>query len=187
MAARVRTFVAVDLPPANRQLLIDHLRECARLAPGYRWVEPDSLHLTLRFLGGLEPSQLDAVRDHLHAVPGDPFRLALDGRGSFGPRAAPRVVWLGVAEGTDACASLAAAVEEACRAAGMEPEARPFRAHVTVGRQRTERERLAELPDVPSLAPWTVDDFVLYESRLRQQPRYVPIERYPLPPPAPAP
>jgi len=184
VATTIRTFVAVDLPEEHRRLLTDYLRRCAGLAPGYRWVTPDSLHLTLRFLGNVQAAALEAVRDRLEGVRAAPFRLALDGRGVFGPRAAPRVVWLGVGEGLDACAALAASVEAACQAAGMEPEERPFRAHVTLARQIGERERLPALPDPPELEPWTVEDFVLYESRLRQQPRYVPLDRYPLAGPA---
>jgi len=142
------------------------------------------LHLTLRFLGSLEPAELDRVRARLRDVRRPAFRLGLDGRGVFGRRAAPRVLWLDVAEGRDTCASLAAAVEDACRSAGVPPEDRAFRAHVTLGRQRTEGERLPPLPDAPALAPWTVRDFVLYESRLYEEPRYVPLDRYPLLPAA---
>ena len=180
MTTRIRAFVAVELPEPGRRLLADHLRECAGVAPGYRWVAPDSLHLTLRFLGWLEPEQLALTRARLSEVRAPAFRLGLDGRGAFGPRAAPRVVWLGAAEGVAACAALAVAVDGACRAAGAEPDPRPFQAHVTLARQRTERERLPTLPDVPALTPWTVAEFVLFESRLQQQPRYVPLGRFPL-------
>jgi 2'-5' RNA ligase len=182
---RIRAFVAVELPAAQRRRLVDHLRDCARAAPGYRWVTPEMLHLTLRFLGHLEPADLERVRSGLRTVGLPAFRLALGARGVFGRRAAPRVVWLDVAEGRDACAALAAAVEVACRSAGVPPEDRAFRAHVTLGRQRTEGDLLPELPAAPGLAPWTVRDFVLFESRLGREPRYVPLDRYPLPPEAP--
>ena len=178
--ATIRSFVAVELSAANREALAAHLEECARLAPGYRWVLPDSLHLTLRFLGHLELPALERVRRELRGVRAAPFRLALEGRGTFGSRSAPRVIWLGVGDGRDACRALASAVEAACQAAGSEPEERGFRAHVTLARQRSEGQRLPELPELPPLAPWTVEEFVLYESRLRGQPRYVALERYPL-------
>lgn len=180
MAGRIRSFVAVGLPDAHLAALERHLAECERLAPAYRWVEPDSLHLTLRFLGNLEPETLDRVREELAEVRGATFTLALGGRGTFGPRSAPRVVWLGVGAGLEPCAELAARVEAACERAGLEPDERAFRAHVTLARARREGERLPALPEPPALAPWTVEDFALYESRLRQQPRYVPLERYPL-------
>src|SRR5215469_8726492 len=108
VTARVRSFVALSLPKPNLVALERHLAECAHAAPAYRWVEPDSLHLTLRFLGNLEPEALERVRDELASVRGAPFPIALDRRGTFGPRAAPRVVWIGVGVGLDVCAALAA-------------------------------------------------------------------------------
>jgi 2'-5' RNA ligase len=186
-SGRIRAFVAVDLPELAREALAVHVEACARLAPGLRWVEADSLHLTLRFLGNVEPDLLDRVRARLPAIGGGPFRMGLGGHGLFGPRQRPRVVWLGITEGRDACAALAARAEAACVEAGLEPEPRPFQAHVTLARARGDGERLPPLPAPPALAPWTADDFVLFESRLREQPRYVALERYPLaPPPAPA-
>jgi 2'-5' RNA ligase len=175
---RVRAFVALSVPEAHRASLAAHLAECARRAPGHRWLEPDALHLTLRFLGDLEPPALARVRREMAGLRATSFRLALGGTGWFGPRPAPRVVWLGLREGLDASTALASAVEAACVAAGMEPDSRGFRAHVTLARARSEGERLPELPPPPELPPWTVEDFVLYESRLRQRPRYVPLDRY---------
>ena len=180
MAGRIRSFVALALPEQNLAALERHLADCAREAPGYRWVEPDSIHLTLRFLGNLEPAALERVRAELSSVGGAPFDLALDGRGTFGPRTTPRVVWIGVSAGLETCAALAGRIEAACQQAGLEPEPRQFRAHVTLARARAEGERLPALPDPPRLVPWTVEDFALYESRLRQQPRYVVLERYAL-------
>src|SRR5262245_5397677 len=104
----MRTFVGLSMPDAHREALAAHLAECARLAPAYRWVEPDALHLTLRFIGNAEPDVLDGVRGRLAAIRAAPFRLALGDSGAFGPRAAPRVVWLGVSEGLADCAALAA-------------------------------------------------------------------------------
>lgn len=179
---QARVFVALSLPDAQREALAAHLAECARLAPGYRWVPADALHLTLRFIGYVGLDALARVRAELHRVRAAPFRLALAGRGEFGPRSAPRVIWIGAGEGRDACASLAGAVERACLAAGLAPEPRGFRAHVTVARARAEGVRLPGLPEVPPLGPWTVRDFVLYESRPRGglPPLYVPLQRYPL-------
>src|SRR5215471_7219188 len=141
----IRTFVALDLPEAHRETLAAHLAECARVAPAYHWVEPDALHLTLRFIGHQEPAVLDVVRRGLAAIRARPFRLALTGRGTFGPRASPRVVWLGAGEGLDRCTDLAAISDGACQAAGLEPDARGFRAHVTLARARREGQRLGDL------------------------------------------
>jgi 2'-5' RNA ligase len=184
---RVRAFLALTLPDEQRGLLGAHVEECARRAPGYRWVPAANLHLTLRFLGSLEGSRLERLREGLERVRLTAFELDLDGRGSFGPRAAPRVVWLGVGAGRENCAALAEAVEEVCAAVGLESEARTFRAHVTLARARSTRSSLPELPPPPRLEPWTVGDFVLYESRLGgRAATYLELERFGLERPGPA-
>ena len=92
------------------------------------------------------------------------------------------VVWLDLASGREPAAALAAATEGACVAAGLEPERRPFRPHLTLARSR---ERfgsvLPDLPPAPDLEPWTATDMILYESRLGGGPPvYTPLERFPL-------
>lgn len=178
---RVRAFLALPLPEGQRGLLAAHVEDCARLAPDYRWVPAANLHLTLRFLGSLEKARLEQLRERLREVRRPAFELGLDGRGSFGPRATPRVVWLGVGSGREGCAALAGEVEKACAAVGLEWEERPFRAHVTLARARPASSRLPELPPPPRLEPWTVSGFVLYESRLGgRAATYLELERFPL-------
>ena len=179
---RVRAFVALAVPDSQREVIAPHLELWRTGAPGFRWVPPESLHLTLRFLGGIGPELLDGLRAGLRGVRGRPFQVALDGVGTFGGRAAPRVVWVGLREGVEPAAELAGRVEAVCQAAGLDPEARPFRGHVTLARARASRgSPLPELPSLPPLAPWTASEFVLYESRLgRPAAVYLPIERFPL-------
>jgi len=181
-ARRVRAFVALPLPEPQRALLAAHLVVCRSAAPEFRWVPPGSLHLTLRFLGHLEPSKLERLRRGLRELRGHPFDLALEGLGSFGGRRAARVVWLALREGAAEAAALAQRVEAASQAAGLEAEPRPFRGHVTLARARAARgSPLPELPPPPHLARWTATEFVLFESRLgRPAPTYLPLERFPL-------
>jgi 2'-5' RNA ligase len=176
----VRAFVALEVPEPQRDALARHLDLCRAAAPAFRWVAPESLHLTLRFLGTVGPDLLDALRSALGRLGGTSFRLALEGIGTFGASSAPRVVWIGVREGAGPAAELAARVETTCRAAGLEPEARGFRGHVTLARARADRgSPLPELPSPPALDPWTATEFVLYESRLgKPAATYVPLERY---------
>jgi RNA 2',3'-cyclic 3'-phosphodiesterase len=175
----VRAFLGIPLPDEQRRVLTPHLEECARLAPAYRWVPAENLHLTLRFLGAVDPLTLERLGGRLTQVRPRRFQLALDGRGGFGPRGAPRVIWLGVAGALADCAKLAAVLEAACQEAGLEPEARAFRAHVTLARARPAAPRLPPLPPPPPLEPWTVTDFLLYESRLGgRAASYIPLQRY---------
>jgi 2'-5' RNA ligase len=183
VAGRIRSFVALELPAGHRQALAAHLDECARRAPGFRWAEPDELHLTLRFLGHVEPDVLARIDAVVAGIRCPAFTLAGGQTGTFGSRSAPRVVWLGVGgHGLPACRALAAEVEAACRSAGLEAEERGFRPHVTLARARAGGERLPALPEPPRLEPWLVDEVVLFESRLQARPRYVALGRHPLRP-----
>jgi 2'-5' RNA ligase len=147
-------------------------------------VPAENLHLTLRFLGSVSPDLLEDLRGSLRELRERSFSIGLDGVGTFGPRSASRVVWVGLAEGTEPAAELAQRVEAVCRAAGLEPETRPFRGHVTLARARASRgSPLPELPPAPALETWTATEFVLYESRLgRPSATYLPLERFPLVP-----
>jgi 2'-5' RNA ligase len=177
---RVRAFLGLQLPESRRARLAAHVEECARLAPGYRWVPPNNLHLTLRFLGSLEPEILERLSGRLEGVRQPPFELELDGPGTFGPRTSPRVIWLRVKRGAEDCAALAAALEAACADVGLEEEPRRFRPHVTLARARAEPGRLPELPEPAALEPWLVDGFVLYQSLLGREVIYRELRSYPL-------
>lgn len=125
-----------------------------------------------------------ALRSALAGVRGEPFELSLGDVGTFGGRRRPRVVWLGLAGGIDRLRVLAGAAEQACRDAGLEPEDRPFRAHLTLARAADRfGSDLPDLPKPPPTKPWQVSSFVLYESRLGRGPAvYVPIEEFELSP-----
>lgn len=158
-----------------------YLEACARLAPGFTWVPAHNLHVTLRFLGAVEETVLAELIPRLAAIRAGAIRLGLGGLGTFGGRRHARVVWLGLREGAEAAASLALAVEAACRDSGLESEARTFRAHLTVARSRTRGgSPLPELSAVPETAAWASDRFVLYESHLgRPAAAHEPLHEFP--------
>jgi 2'-5' RNA ligase len=179
--AGTRCFVAIDLPASGRAALAAHLDACRARAPGYRWVPHENLHLTLRFAGHLDRPSLDRLIASLTVVNAARFRVGLGGSGTFGSPRAPRVVWLSVEEGRERLVELAALVEAACRDAGLDPEPRPVSPHLTLARARPTSPPLGELAPPPTVAPWVVDDFVLFESVSRgRRNEYVPLRRYPL-------
>jgi len=164
---RLRAFVAVGLPDPQRAVLAGYLQQCAQAAPRLRWVAPESLHVTLRFLGGIAPATAAAITGRLRQVPFEPFSLQVGGLGSFGHGEAARVVWIGLLAGREPLDRLAAAVDEACVVAGAKPEDRPYNAHLTLARAREGRGvDVGDLPPPPPIDPWLVEAFALYQSRL---------------------
>jgi 2'-5' RNA ligase len=134
----VRTFIALNLPLAERQSLHDATRPLRDAAAGASWVAPENLHLTLKFLGSVDQARVTALADRLRAVARTHRPLALDigGAGVFPNLRAPRIVWMGV--GADGRLELLHHdVEQACEEAGFPVEGRAFRPHITLGRVKS--------------------------------------------------
>ncbi|MFC2968955.1 RNA 2',3'-cyclic phosphodiesterase [Acidimangrovimonas pyrenivorans] len=161
-----RAFAAISLPEAQRSALA----ALQLMLPLPRRVPEENLHLTLVFLGDLDDAGLEAVHEAFCAVEGAPFELTLSGVGLFGG-ARPRVAWAGVAPSPELLA-LQARIAAAARRAGAEPDHRRYTPHVTLARfapGAVEAPRLehavVQVADFRS-GPFSVMDFVLYESRL---------------------
>ncbi|MFQ6098792.1 MAG: RNA 2',3'-cyclic phosphodiesterase, partial [Armatimonadota bacterium] len=104
-----------------------------------KWVEPDNLHLTLKFLGNIPEAQVEPIAGALEGVACDtaPFVAHVAGVGAFPNLKRPRVVWAGIASGSDELKRLAANVQEALVPLGFDPERREFSAHLTLGRVKS--------------------------------------------------
>jgi 2'-5' RNA ligase len=133
----LRLFIACELPEEWLNALRDVSRALSRAGLGYlRWVRPEGIHLTLKFLGEvgrhLLPDLETAMRD---ACAGrKPFRLALGDIGTFGGRRGVRVVWVGVGGDLDALRALQKGVDDQVSALGFAREIRPFSPHLTLAR-----------------------------------------------------
>jgi len=136
----MREFLAIPLPESLRRAAWASRNILAPGGDGWRFVREEGLHLTLRFLGEVDPSRhgvLDAA--WLDAVGGTGgLALRLRGAGLFPSTGRPRVLWLGVEDESPdgSLARLADRLEGAARAQGFPPEGRPFAAHVTLARAR---------------------------------------------------
>lgn len=135
----MRLFVAAELPAGHRAALAD---VCERgRSGGVRWVPAENVHLTLKFLGEVDGEKVAKIEEALAAVAAgaEPFTLSLSDCGCFPNSRAPRVLWVGLGEGAEAAAALAAAVDRALEPLGFPREKRPFKAHLTIGRAKDPR------------------------------------------------
>lgn len=145
----IRTFVAVELDAPLRQALAQaQARLRSRLeqaaGPGVRvqWVKPDSIHLTLKFLGDIPEERVAEIKNALTGAVARHvrFQAPAEGLGAFPDPRAPRVLWVGLVERDGALTRLAADVEAALVAIGFAPESKPFHPHLTLARIK-ERSR----------------------------------------------
>ena len=188
--AAVRAFFALPLAPAHVASVVS-LIETLRGRPdgdAVRWVRPEGLHLTLRFLGNVPtervPELADALRARLEGTA--PFAVKLGGPEPFPAPQRPRVVVLGCSP-EDPLAELAEQVEHGVVALGFPPERRKFKAHLTLGRLRSRRMPSLEIAGLEPAefvqTEWLVDRVVLFKSELAHDgARYTPLETIPLEP-----
>jgi 2'-5' RNA ligase len=159
----LRLFVACELPSDVRAALEAIQRELrARGGEKLRYVRPEGIHVTLKFLGEVPRSRVAPIQEALATAVPTPagLRLRPAALGAFGGRQRLRVIWIGLEGDTQKLAELASRVEGALEGLGFPRERRPFAAHLTLARVRDsatpdERARLAQavegyaLPDMP--------------------------------------
>ena len=180
----LRLFAALEVPPD----IAEGLQGRQHGLPGARWRPPEALHITLRFFGAVREDQADDLDAELLAVAAAPLDVALEGAGAFGEGEDIHAVWAGVAE-NPALRRLASRCEAAARRAGLKPEHRAYKPHVTLAYLRR--------PDPTAVAVWIqannllrspafrVGHFGLYSSwRTREGSRYRQERLYPLSAPA---
>jgi RNA 2',3'-cyclic 3'-phosphodiesterase len=194
----MRLFIALDIDDAIRQRIARFMDGIRDFAPDVRWVRPESLHITLKFIG--EKSALDAekIKQSLSSIELGQIQLTISGYGFFPTPKSARVFWVGIV--SDHCLTdLAAKVDEATMRHGSPKEDHPYTPHLTLARggsgsgtpRRESRdgpnrsfqklqEKLSALapPEFGNMTAW---DFFLYESQLlRGGARYTKIAGFPL-------
>jgi 2'-5' RNA ligase len=138
-----RVFCAVELPAAVRERVAERAARLRESFPRVRasWVRPESLHLTLKFVGEIERARVEdlSAAAGRAVAGGGAFELTLAGAGTFPPHGPPRVMWLGVTDASGGLARLHRRLEDECAAAGFGREARAFSPHLTLARPREPR------------------------------------------------
>lgn len=169
---KARAFIAIPLSETILSTIGKTQRQLAEHLPGIRWVRPDTIHLTLAFLGDISQESLESIGDSMLSI-GEfftPFEVWVAGLGAFPSRARPRVIWLGV-ERCSSLMKLQSMLAEMLATMNQPGDDRPYTPHLTLGRSRRpnpatghDLERFAAL-EIGSLA---IDRMVLYESRLQK-------------------
>ncbi len=140
---RIRAFIALPLADEAKRVLAGVSQALsAQMPPGCaRWVRPDRIHLTLRFLGDTAVTLLPDLATNLDrlAQQHPPFDLRLHELGCFPNRKRPRVIWVGLAGDTKTLLSLKSGLDERLVPLGWAREGRPYRAHLTLGRVKDSR------------------------------------------------
>ncbi len=183
--AQLRLFVAIELPQTWRDALEQvQVRMRRALADDaqtaalrLRWARPEGLHLTLKFIGNVEESRLEVIKQQLEAaMPEAPgIELSLGRAGTFSDRRAPRVLWCAIdTPQRERLTQLAGRIETWLEAAGVPREGRAFAPHLTLARMperlsEVERRRAAEVTTAVAGAtapPFTVQRVSLMLSHL---------------------
>ena len=158
-----RLFSAIEIPWS----IADRLTMLCSGLSGARWIDPENYHLTLRFIGDVDGATARDFTNALGEIDGTPFELRLNGLGSFGGNK-PRTLFAGLTP-SPALETLQRAHERAARSAGMPPESRNFKPHITLARLRGARADAVaaylERQGGAVAEPFTVSRFVLYSSR----------------------
>jgi 2'-5' RNA ligase len=136
----LRTFIAIELPADIRHYLAQSGPQLTTGIPdkGVRWVAPENMHLTLRFLGDTAEDKLPQISAELDTITSQfqPFSLHLDQLGCFPNPKRPRVIWVSLAGALTPLQAIQKSIETAVNSLGWKREKRPFRPHLTLGRVR---------------------------------------------------
>ena len=191
----MRVFVALDIDNAIRVRLEQFLDGVRGFAPDARWVRPESLHVTLKFIGEKASEAVEEIKQALSAIRAGTIEISFRGCGFFPTSNAPRVFWIGIGAGPE-LAALAGSVDKTTTALGIPKEAHEFSPHLTLARRggsgaphglkndspnqvfQLLQKRLAAMPAL-DFGTITAREFYLYESQLmRGGARYTKIARF---------
>ena len=171
----IRVFLAVELSLDVRKKLSELQQQLKKILPPINWVRPESIHLTLKFLGYVEPlsiSQLQSVLEPLGKKQ-DPFSIEVHGLGVFPHIKHPRIFWAGFTGNTHALHDLVFEIDVVLETLGFPPEEKTYHPHLTLARIKRENVKVGSaliqtgaLESDQHLGTVVVDRFTLFQSDL---------------------
>jgi len=195
----MRIFIGIDLDAEVRARIACFLEGVQGFAPEARWARPESLHITLKFIGEQTPEQVEAITGRLRQIPGSAFEIRCAGYGFFPTAKAPRVFWIGIQAGPR-LAALAESADVAVWELGIPREERAYNPHLTLARASgrsgppkwrkgdgpnavftTLEKRLAAMGEL-DFGTMMAGEFILYQSQLSPKgSKYTKLQRFALP------
>ena len=174
MVETFRAFIAIDLPDSVRSSLETAQETLKSYGFRIKWVRPQSIHLTLKFLGNIDVAQTDAIVNamDLAAKGCTALTLAPSGVGVFPNVRRPRVIWVGIGGQLDPLKNLQRALEVQLADLGFPSESRPFKGHLTLGRVKGKiaahrlQTALSDLEMFESNS-FEVNQIILFKSQLQ--------------------
>jgi 2'-5' RNA ligase len=173
----MRAFIAIMPPVALHSSFVEIRSTVERQAFPWRWVQPEQVHVTMKFLGDIEPARIDAIAQAMQqaAFEQTPFTLSGYGLGCFPNPLHPRVLWMGLEDPHQHLTRLHQRLEEQLTALGFAAEAHPFRPHLTLARAPRDAPGRAHL--APLLQTYrerhfgdiVVSQLQLWQSQLRRE------------------
>ncbi len=130
---KMRIFIGIDLDPDVRDRISRFLEGVQGFAPEARWMRPESLHITLKFIGEQKTEQVDAIAECLRRIEGSAFEIRAAGYGFFPTAKAARVFWIGIQSGPQ-LAELAEEIDVIVAGVGVPREDRAYNPHLTLAR-----------------------------------------------------
>jgi len=183
----MRIFIALDIPAEIRARIQEFLERARPYAPEARWARPESLHVTLKFVGEVSDAKVQEIKAALASVKAATFAVTFSGAGFFPTPKSPRVFWIG-ADGGEALTSLASAIDNVTYKLGIAREARPFNPHLTVARSGSSAgsgqvllplQHVVQAEAGLDFGTMTAREFFLYRSELqRGGAKYSKLERF---------
>ena len=175
-----RVFIALPIAAEARA----KLAELQSGVPGARWIDADNFHVTLRFIGSADRTQVDDLDSVLNRLTAARFAIGLSGVGHFGTDRRPQTLWAGVERG-EPLRQLRDRVDRAAVAADFAPDSRKFAPHVTLARLKSApADRVGRWLSQHALfraGPLQMDHFTLFRSHMgRGGATYEPLAEYPL-------
>lgn len=139
----IRSFIAINIPAGVKQMIAEAQYELKETGAAVKWVKPDIIHLTLKFLGNIEENQVQEIKEKMiesaKEVPS--FSMDVTHVGVFPNLRYPRVIWVGLEEKSGKLLTFQKNIEKNLEPLGFEPEGREFSPHLTIGRVKSAKGR----------------------------------------------